>query len=306
MASREELELQYSPSRWSHRLGPNEVIPAHVKALTEGSELAKSTVECELGFPYGLSENEKLDIFGANTLPSEAPIFVYIHGGYWQDLNREMSSFMVLPLTSAGAVVVVIGYDLAPKASLDEIVRQVKKGVAFVLNMAKRRGSSGVYLCGHSAGGQLAAMMLAQDWMNECMVSNSLIKGAVLVSGVYDLRPLVNTYVNDALKMTEEDALRNSPVNCQDVIIERSRQRKLLVVVGEHDPPEYKRQSIAFNTSLLGGGVQSIFMQIGDTDHFNVIDNLRQEDYTLTKEILRLMGLYLDPLIEGMQSAGLS
>lgn len=306
MATRKELEHAYSPTRWSHRMGADDVLKAHIKTLTEGSSLAKESVECEIGFSYGLSENEKFDMFGSKTLPGDAPIFVYIHGGYWQDLGREMSSFMAPSLCKAGAVVVSIGYDLAPKVNMDEIVSQVKKAVSFVLSMATRRGSSGVYLCGHSAGAHLAALMLLQNWLEETMVSSSMIKGAALVSGVYDLRPLVNTYVNDPLKMSEEDAVRNSPMTYLDKIAEFSQNRRFLVAYGDHDPPEFQRQSTEFNNALVSRRIQSTLMVIPDTDHFNVIENLQLEDYSLTKEILKLMNLNIGPILDQMQSANIS
>ncbi|XP_053396077.1 kynurenine formamidase-like [Mercenaria mercenaria] len=306
MASREELEHAYSPSRWSHRMGSDDVINAHIKTLTEGSNLARECVDCEVGFSFGLSEKEKFDVFGAKTLPGDAPIFVYIHGGYWSALGREMSSFMAPVLCKAGAVVVSVGYDLAPQANMDEIVSQVKKAVSFVLTMATRRGSSGVYLCGHSAGAHLAALMLSQNWLEETMVSPGMIKGAVLVCGVYDLRPLVNTYVNDPLKMTVEDAVRNSPVTHLDKIAGFSEKRRFIVAYGDHDPPEFQRQSTEFNIALSSRGIQSTLMVIPDTDHFNVIENLQLEDYSLSQEIVKLMNLNIGPILDQMQSTNIS
>ncbi|XP_060594367.1 kynurenine formamidase-like isoform X1 [Ruditapes philippinarum] len=306
MASKEELEHAYSPSRWSHRMGPDDVINAHIKALTDGSNKAKECTDCEIGFSYGLSEKEKYDVFGAQTLPGDAPIFVYIHGGYWSALGREMSSFMVPVLCKAGAVVVAVGYDLAPQANMDVIVSQVKKAVSFVLTLATRRGSSGVYLCGHSAGAHLAALMLSQNWLQETMVSHSLIKGGLLVSGVYDLTPLVNTYINDPLKMTQEDAVRNSPVTHLDKIVEFSEKRRFIVAYGDHDPPEFKRQSTEFNSALLSKGIQSTLMIIPDTDHFNVIENLHLEEYILSQEVIKLMNLNIDTILDQMQAANLS
>ena len=306
MESRESRELQYSPSRWSHRFDKYKVISEHIRQLQEGSDFAKKTIECELGISYGLSANEKLDIFGAKTLPGEAPIVVYIHGGYWQHLSRELSSFCAPPVCKAGAVAISAGYDLAPKVGMDEIVSQVKRAVTFVLKFAERRGSRGVYLVGHSAGGHLVGMMLVQDWLTECMVNSSLIKGAVMVAGVFDLRPIVDTYINDPIKMSEEEATRNSPLLMKDQMINFSEKRKLLVVVGEHDSPEFKRQSIEMNNILLEGKVNSKFMIIPDTDHFNVIELLAREDYSLTREIIHLVGLNISTIANEMQYMNMS
>ncbi|KAJ8314486.1 hypothetical protein KUTeg_006636 [Tegillarca granosa] len=279
--TREELDYQYSPS----------------------SELVKKTIECELGVSYGITDKQKLDIFGAQTLPGDAPIFMYIHGGYWQQLSRELSSFMVQPLCKAGAVVVVVGYDLAPQANMEMIVSQIKKATAYVLNLAKRRGSSGVYLCGHSAGGHLAAMMLSVDWMSECMISRSLIKGAVLISGVFDLRPLVNSYVNEPIKMNIETAWNNSPNHHIDKIIKYSKDRKIIVVIGQYDPPTFRAQSKDFYKALQEGGISSLYIDVADTDHFNVVENLEFEEYVVTLEIIRMMNLNIDSIVTGMSKA---
>ncbi|XP_076077574.1 kynurenine formamidase-like [Mytilus galloprovincialis] len=302
----EELEKQYSPSKWTHRCSPDEVVKQHIMVLAQGSEKAKAEIECQLDRIYGDTEKQKLDIFGADTLPGDAPIFVYIHGGYWQALGREISSFMVGPICKAGAVVVAIGYDLAPKVSMSEIVNQCKKGVSFVLNLASHRGSSGVYIGGHSAGGHLAAMMLSVDWMTESMQSNSMIKGALLVSGIYDLQPLVNTYVNDPLKMTQETAWDNSPLKQLDTIKKTSSHRHIIVAVGQHDSPEFRRQSQEFQQKLKDGGLSSQYVDVPNTDHFNVIENLQSEDYELTKELLKMMKLNISDVVDDMAKTSCS
>ncbi|KAL4233496.1 hypothetical protein ACF0H5_008177 [Mactra antiquata] len=306
MATKEEIEHAYSPSRWSHRMGPDDVINAHIKSLTEGSKKAYEIDDREIGFSYGLTENEKLDIFGAKSLPGEAPILMYIHGGYWSALGREMSSYMAPVYCKSGTVVVSIGYDLAPQANIDTIVSQVKKATSFVLSMASRRGSSGVYLCGHSAGAHLAAMMLLQDWSAECMISPSLISGAILVSGVFDLNPLIDTYIGEPLKLAKEDACRNSPILLIDDIVKYSRNRKFIVTYGDHDPPEFKRMSTEFNSELVSKGINTSLIIVPDTDHFNVIENLQYEEYSLNKEILKLMNLNIGSLLDQMDSTSLS
>ncbi|XP_052239280.1 kynurenine formamidase-like [Dreissena polymorpha] len=307
MALEMDLDHHYSPSRWSHRMGPTEVIQAHIQALKEGSEASKREVQDhEIGISYGISDKEKLDIFGAKTLPGEAPIFVYIHGGYWTDLSRDISSFMASTFCKAGAMVVAIGYNLAPQVGMTEIISQVKKAISYVLNLAKRRGSSGVYLCGHSAGGHLAAMMLTINWMEETMVSPGLIKGAVLVSGIYDLMPLLSTYVNGPLKMTKEETLLSSPNSHLRALAELSSSRRIIVAFAAHDPPEFQRQSVEFNTSLIQNNLHSTMLLVPDCDHFNVIENLEQEGYILTKETLKLMGLNIDIIMDKMRQADIS
>ena len=289
-----ELERQYSPSRWSHRLTEAQCVPAHVQCVTERSIEAREQVATELDVAYGKSEKEKLDVF-AKGVPKDAPIFVYIHGGYWQLVDLESSSFMATSLTKAGAVVVSVGYDLAPAVTMDEIVAQIKRAVAYIMHMAKRRGSKGVYLCGHSAGAHLAVMAMIADWMSEYMMSSKLLTGAILISGVFDVRPIVKTYINDAIKMTEEDAVRNSPLlNLNETIFKRLSHMDVLIAVGEHESEEFKRQSNDFGDILKRNGIQTEIKIIPDTDHFNVVENLASMDYSLLQDCIKMMKLKTD------------
>ncbi|MGH0132245.1 UNVERIFIED_CONTAM: hypothetical protein FKN15_049482 [Acipenser sinensis] len=207
-------------------------------------------------------------------------LVIYIHGGYWQFLSKEESGFMAPPLVSRGIAVVAVDYDIAPKGSMDVMVSQVRRSVASIVQQYSH--ITGVYLCGHSAGGQLAAMVLSTDWSQYKVTPN--IKGAVLVGGIYDLLPIISTYVNDPLKMTEEDAVWNSPVLLVPMLKRWSAGCEVVVVVAEHDSPEFKRQSREYFQALECAGLKVSFEDVSNTDHFNVIEQLSDEDYHLTQQ----------------------
>ncbi|CAG5115539.1 unnamed protein product [Candidula unifasciata] len=298
----QELEFHYSPSRWSHRMGPDEVIANHVEAVEKGSRISMWTLDCEAAVSYGNSQGQKMDIFHKKNTPKRgAPIMVYIHGGYWQikELNRENSSFLAVPLCNAGATVIALGYDLAPEVSLDRIIFQVKKALQLIIDLAKERQSRqvtfiilvGIYLAGHSAGAHLAIMMLMAEFSEEDEFDSELIKGAVLVSGVYDLRPLTKTSNNVALKLSEDEAWRYSPLNFIQEISHQSQNRHIIVAVGEYDPPEFRRQSGEIEKMLRDNGVRTNYIDVPDVDHFSIVDKLAEPGYLLTKECVRLMGL---------------
>ncbi|XP_041368286.1 kynurenine formamidase-like [Gigantopelta aegis] len=287
-----ELDYHYSPSRWSHRMGSDEVIEAHINTVTQASREATWLLNCDGEISYGSGPLQKLDIFTAkNAQIKGVPIFVFIHGGYWHMMGRAKSSFLAPPLAKAGSTVVIVGYDLAPAVTMDKIVSEIKQAIRFVLKLAKERQSSGVYLCGHSAGAHLAAVMLACEFSDDDAFDSEIIKGAFLVSGVYDLRPLVQTTVNEPLKMTENDAWRLSPFSFVGEIAAQSRQRDILFAVAEYDSPEFRRQSAEMEKELRSRGVKTRFIDVPDTDHFDVIEKLKKEDYSLTKEMIRLMHL---------------
>lgn len=194
----EELEEQYSPSRWSRRMDSESVIQAHIDVTTAGTQKARAAAHTLLHVPYGDGEGEKLDIYFPADSSETFPVFVYIHGGYWQCLSKDASGFSAPALLSQGVAVVALGYDIAPKGHMDAMVLQVRRSLAFLVKQYHR--IRGIYLCGHSAGAHLAAMVLSTDWTEFGVVPD--IRGAVLVSGVYDLEPLLHTYVNDALNMS--------------------------------------------------------------------------------------------------------
>ncbi|NXL38203.1 KFA formamidase, partial [Glaucidium brasilianum] len=136
----------------------------------------------------------------------------------------------------------------------------------------------GIYLCGHSAGAQLAAMVLSTDWSEYGAVPD--IRGAVLVSGVYDLEPILHTYVNDALNMSREVAQRNSPVLC---VAPAPAACEVLVAVAQHDSPEFRRQSQEYGQALRAAGWHVSLLDLAGVDHFDIIEKLSEESYVLTQ-----------------------
>uniref|UniRef100_A0A8C6ZC68 Arylformamidase n=1 Tax=Nothoprocta perdicaria TaxID=30464 RepID=A0A8C6ZC68_NOTPE len=202
---------------------------------------------------------EQLDLY----LPREPragrcpfPVLVYIHGGYWQCLSKDVSGFAAPALVSRGIALAAVGYSIAPQGRrwprrlrhMDEMVAQVRRSLVFLVR--RFSGISGLYLCGHSAGAHLAAMVLATDWAEYEVTPD--IKGTMLVSGIYDLEPLLNTYVNEELKMSQEVARRNSPVLCVSGAVPAACE--VLLAVAQHDSPEFRRQSREY-CQVSGHGV---------------------------------------------------
>ncbi|XP_008408445.1 kynurenine formamidase isoform X1 [Poecilia reticulata] len=282
----QELEKQYSPSRWSHRMAADDVIKAHVKALKEGTERARSLAETLINVPYGEGDGEKLDVYIPKTASLDVNLVIYIHGGYWQFLSKEESGFMAVPLVDKDVVVVAVGYDIAPKGNMDLMVSQVRRSVVSVVQQYSH--ISGLYLCGHSAGAHLAAMVLSTDWSQYGATPN--IKGAFLVSGIYDLLPILSTYINEPLKMTEEVAVRNSPSQLVPHLKRSSSGCQIVVAVAQNDSSEFRKQSEEYYKTLEAAGLTVIMEDVANTDHFSVVEQLVDGDYHLTKLLLKMMG----------------
>ncbi|XP_071620789.1 kynurenine formamidase isoform X1 [Heliangelus exortis] len=283
--SAQALEDQYSPSRWSPRLDPDTIIEAHIAAAAAGTRRARASTQTSLHVPYGAGVREQLDIYLPNDSSGTFPLLMYIHGGYWQCLSKDEAGFAAPPLVSRGVAVVAVGYNIAPAGHMDAMVQQVRRSLTF---LAERYTSTrGIYLCGHSAGAHLAAMVLSTDWTEYGVTPN--IKGAVLVSGVYDLEPILHTYVNDALSMTRDVAQRNSPMLCLAPPVPAVATCQVLVAVAQHDSPEFRRQSQEYSLALRAAGWSVSLLDIAGVDHYDIIEKLSEESYILTQVILNMI-----------------
>ncbi|XP_063634744.1 kynurenine formamidase isoform X1 [Cydia splendana] len=274
-----DLEREYSPSQWSTRFATSQqVLQNHVQLVTAASEEATNNIPHKLEIEYGATLNQKLDIFGTD-LPNDSPILVYVHGGYWQELNREISRYPAGPLYRARVKTVVVGYDLCPSATLPEIVQQIQNAARFVFEYADKMGSRGVYFAGHSAGAHLVAKLLSDaDFLDNTPGSNHL-QGAFLISGIYDLRELVLTSVNDAVQLPTEWAIPLSPqFDCYTHL--QARRVRLYILAGQNDSPVFKKQSREFYELLLNTCLTAdMYLEIKDeVDHFDIVECLANDD----------------------------
>ncbi|XP_064649485.1 kynurenine formamidase-like [Lineus longissimus] len=285
--NKEECKHQYKCSSWSSRtLDSEQILQQFCKVTTHESQEAYKTIPCDKDIKYGNRERERLDIFVSDSLPADAPVFVFVHGGYWIHEDYTSYALMVPNLTSAGTVVVVVEYSLAPEVKLEDQVEQVQRAVAYVCEWAKQRGSRGVYVSGHSAGGHLTAMCMTQPHD-----SYHIIKGVIPMSGIYDVRPITYTSVADTMPLTEEYAWEQSPMKQIKAVIEGCRDKKVLVLLGGDESPEFKRQSHEFNKSLTDGGITSQYVELAGEDHFSLIESMCKRESALSVAVLTFMGL---------------
>ncbi|XP_040312484.1 kynurenine formamidase isoform X4 [Herpailurus yagouaroundi] len=249
--------------------------------MRTATKRARATRRNLLHVPYGDGEGENLDIYFPEQVSEASPFCVFFHGGYWQSGSKDTSAFMVNPLTAQGVAVVIVAYDIAPKGTLDQMVDQVTRSIVYIQKQYPR--NEGIYLCGHSAGAHLAAMMLLADWTKHAVAPN--LRGFFLVSGIYDLEPIVFTSQNGPLLMTLEDARRNGPQQLLEAALTQPVDPAchVLVIVGQHDSPEFSRQSREFYQTLCRGGWNASFEELHDVDHFEIIWKLTQDDYVLTQ-----------------------
>lgn len=288
--SQAELDRQLSPSQWSKRFDREAVIQAHIQAGVEAFTAASATVPVE-EISYGPTEGQKMYIFRHPSNPPDAPIFAFIHGGYWQELDKRYGSFGVPVLAShTSCTIISIGYDLAPKVKLGVMVGQIQTAARHIVQMAKNANSRGIYFAGHSAGAQLASMIATSSWLQDDQQAQNLIKGYICISGVYNLKPLVTSYINAPLQMTNQEAADNSPM----FLIERfasntAKECTFLVVIGENETPEFLHQSQVFHKALQKANLRTQYILIPKVDHFDIIENLDDGRYILMQTIISLI-----------------
>ena len=273
------IEKEYSPSS---------CVPSAEPFLAEyeiRSRKAEQTLVCQKDLRWGDRLDETLDFFPAAS--RDAPLLVFIHGGYWQELSKNESLFAAADCVTNGIAFVAINYTLAPKASVETIVDQCRRAVAWLHGQAGALGFSRdrLYLSGSSAGAHLAAMMLVKGWQHTAGLSDHAIAGAVLLSGIYDLEPLVGTYIAAPLHLTTAGAAGLSPVR-----LPVGRPVPTIIAWGENETNEIKRQSRSYAARLEAADFPVSAFEVAGANHFDVVLGLADGATALGRATLQLVG----------------
>lgn len=265
------------------------LVPDHgaiIEKWVADSAAIRQRLEARLDLAYGPGARERLDLFPAGT--RGAPIFAFIHGGYWQALDKSAFSCLAEPFVAAGANYAAIGYPLGPEAGLDEISASARAALLWLWRNAADFGGDPdrLFVSGHSAGGHLTAMAMTADWAALGRDSGGapadLVKGGCAISGLYDLEPIRLTYLNEALGMDAEVARRNSPVHNLE-----SASGRLIVTVGDDESDEFRRQQADFVAEWQGRGLPCEVIGQPGHNHFSVLNELAAPESALYKAVIR-------------------
>ncbi len=258
----------------------------YARHYTDESRLARHRLRCELDVPYGPTRDETLDIFPA--ADRHAPVFVFIHGGYWRMLSAKEFSCVALGLHALGITTVVVNYALTPKVSIDEITRQARAAVAWVLRRIDRHGGDPgrVVVGGHSAGAHLTAMCLQTSWQDDYALPADPLVGAVLVSGLYDLQPLRYSLMQPQIQLDDGVIRRNSPM-----FSVRACNTPALVTWGADEPDEFRRQSDDFLTAWTAAGNRAKRAPQPGANHFTAIYGFEDASSPLCQWVAQAVGL---------------
>ena len=260
--------------------------PALLREWSERSQQARASVPCALDLAYGSDPSERLDVFGPER--RGAPILVYLHGGYWRALDKRDQSFVAPPFVAAGAMVVLPNYALCPAVDIGHIVLQLVQALAWVWRHAEAYGGdpARIVVAGHSAGGHLAAMLLACDWRAvSAELPADLVKSALAISGVFDLEPLRHApFLASDLKLDAASALRLSPAAMA------APRGRLIAVVGGDESEEFKRQN-ALIARRWGRRAVPVCEAVPGRHHMNVLHELAEPSSRTHRLALDLLGL---------------
>lgn len=265
-ATQEEIDRAYDPM-----LGRDPAVL--VKAWCGRSEASRELHRTTLDLSYGPSLAERMDIFYADapdTNSPHAPVHVFFHGGYWRSLSHREFSFIVDDLVKAGITVAVVNYALCPQVRFSELVRQAQAAVAYVYTHAAELGvdPEQLSISGHSAGGHLCALLMSTDWEGTFGLPNQLIRGALCVSGLYDLRPFPWSWLQPKLQLTGRDVQEFSPL-WQPCRVPGA----IKLAAGELESDEFAWQMSRYAEHVSEQGQTVTQQLLPNDDHFSVLEH---------------------------------
>ena len=223
---------------------------------------------------YGTRPRATLDYFPGGT--ANAPLFVFIHGGYWQRNEKERFSFTALGPLARGINVAVPGYTLAPEARLTDIVAEIRAALSFLADRAAELGfdRARIFIGGWSAGGHLTA----------AVADHPAVRGGMPISGIFELEPIALGVLNDKLQLSADEIERLSPLrNIPE------RLPPLAMFVGGNELPELKRQSASYVEGARSRGLPVTLSELPGHHHFSILDELAQPDGAMTRALVDMI-----------------
>ena len=280
--------MRQSPEWYDRMYNNRALVPDfadHLKRWTEQSKTARKLLGGLTDISYGAGPNETLDIFPANA--ANAPVMVFLHGGYWRALDKSDQSFIAPSFTREGVCVVVPNYALCPAVSIPEIVMQMVKALAWVWRYIHEWGGDArrIHVVGHSAGGHLAAMLLACEWQRYADdLPADLVKSGLSVSGLFELESVMRSpMLQSDLRLDDAQVVRCSPA-----WMPRPAHGTFCSVVGGLESDEFIRHHRLIQQAWDKAYVP-VCEALPGLHHFNVLSALAERGTYLNRLALRCL-----------------
>ncbi len=242
------------------------------------SAIVRAESACIPDQRYAAGPRCLLDIFPAG---DHAPVLFFIHGGYWRALDKSYVSFIAEPFRNAGITVVMPGYDLVPNIRVGGIVDQMRLAFDWTV---KHLAPNRAVVSGHSAGGQLAAMLA----LDQAVRGEGPIVGLATISGALDLRPLLRTSINADLNLSAAEAAEASPLLRIKALTDGAALVPLLGIVGGDETQGFKQWTADFVSAWRARGAPAKLCEVACRNHFTILDALAAPDEDLTNRICQL------------------
>lgn len=235
---------------------------------------------------YDERSGSKLDIYPA--AERGAPLFVWIHGGYWRASSKDDNIFVAPGLVEKGIAVASVDYTLAPAATIGEIVRQVRSALAWLVANAETYGYDPrrIHVGGHSAGGHLTGMLLAEGWHGDFGLREDILGAVMPISGLFELEPIRHIFVNEVLNLDNESIAANSPIRH----IPKGSTAEVLLSVGGDESSEFQRQTTDYARAWSEKGNNGRLIPMPGFHHFDIILELEKPGNPLFDSLVAAIG----------------
>lgn len=262
----DSLEYQYTP-----RLAVPD-FDRYIKEENRLSEIARAGRPGLLDIAYGSTPRARFDLFPASA--PNRPSLVFVHGGYWRGRSKEEFSFVANAIDRKLANVIVMGYDLCPSVTLADIIKQIRQGLFWIQKNAQHHSlrPDGFVLCGHSAGAHLIASLLA-PFRAEDKLPDRLVAHVCLISGIYEIDPVLKIAVNQEIGLCPQDADLFSPSRHQ-----LQTRVPIDVVVGGGETSSWISQSVDFFKTIDDQGIACTYHERSDLNHYSILHELQAPD----------------------------
>jgi arylformamidase len=276
-----ELDRAYDQRAWA--ANADEVIGRYASE----SAKARAQFKHHYAVAYGPYGDETLDIFPA--AQQNAPVHVHVHGGGWRHLTKDQESFLAQTFVPAGASLVVLNFSTIPAVRLPDMMAQARRAIAWLHANAAQYGMDPerIHLSGHSSGAHMAGMLLATDWPAQGLgLPADVIKSGLVISGMYDMRPVMLSARSSYVKLSPEEILDLSAVLHLEHV-----HAPITVAYGSLETPEFQRQAQSFAAALEAAGKPVRLLFCEGINHFEILELLADAATPLARAALETMGL---------------